>query len=1021
MGAFNPSSPTVRGMEPRVKSYRKVRLDSPLRGVGARVNPGNVTMAADHVYLQRVEGNPGLAVEYVDTLVPTTTTTNYYPGTDAGEVITGWSNSSGTTEYTLLDDQYNTADYMYNTAALSKNATLDLRFRGSAAALTATTRVVAIAVKASVQLSTSTTNSYTVPARGVLNIGGTNYTGPIVRIPRNGLWDIVTLNTWALDPSTNLPWTITAANKLWSATDDEFGIRVGGKIAAGGFSASGLWLEVTTCTENRRGYYYSASPPQSGWTEVALTLIGGALTASTYYYRTIYPLSASPSAYFDVPVLKASVAKAASASASTGEHRQAYDLVLPSAGSPASTATTRGGECPAFLLQDTSGTPINAQSYPYAKTTSQLFYSGDTTDGYGASRGQQVTTAAATAYAGVNLSVGWQDPLRRPNRPLIINVRSGTTTDSGGTLHATAKVEPQDMATGAVQDVLAKFIAGSWTSGATTQYTLFLSSNATSGRGWTVPLIDSRSDNVTSGTTTAAEVQGTTVNGTTDSWITGGTADDRYDFPIALVSPPAAPAFTAAAYAGSGVLYPPGVTITITATALTTAFGGYRVYRRPTRGVAQAWSLIGEVTVPTGYTATNVEANHTSFTDVTAGWGVTGGQWIDGWDYSVTVLNSVTGLESVVGETTDLANVVTPSGHAWLVSNQAPYLNTPLRYAANLQSSPSDVQSTYQVAGRDMAVVRTRAELPSRTWAIDWHNDPDVGEDPARYVKAAAASGRALTLLTQTGDVVTGAVTPPGVNQPVGSPTIEVSGSLLETSRTPAVADANVYAGAKCNGTTQYAAITYATAHNPLTSAFSMVYAGSMSSSASAVAGCIAGAGARYAAFSGTGTANTNIFVVLGASATATTNLNMPTDGSRHVAIGTTSGTAQVAYLDGAVTGTGSTTHGSVDITTGSTGAHGFGAAGGLSFNASTIRAYAYYARVLTATEALAATRYLQGVPGYRMPYGAVFLFDLADARCWNGTATDLTDLSGNRYTSTLTASPTTVGIPYPLGDLEKF
>lgn len=471
------------------------------------------------------------------------------------------------------------------------------------------------------------------------------------------------------------------------------------------------------------------------------------------------------------------------------------------------------------------------------------------------------------------------------------------------------------------------------------------------------------------------------------------------------------------------VLVPPRNLITWSAMSLTTSFGGYRVYRRPTRAAAHPWALLADITVPAGYTAATVEAQHTRFTDYTAGWAAAGGQYADGWDYAVTVINAVTGLESTVGTSTDLANTVTADDDAWLVSNSAPWLNTPLEAAHSTDSAAADAQRVYRVAGRDFAVTRTRAELPPRTWGLSWRRSGQVGEDYARYVKAAATSGSEVTVLTQRGDVATGTVSSPGISHGV-NPVLDLDITLTETGRNPAAAEYNHPAGIVTNGSSSYAATTYSSSFNPGSSAFSLVYCGTFHNAANKVVlGAISGDTTRVYALGGTGS-NVMAFAATGASGAATCSETSATwfDGNRHVAVGTTSGTAQVLYRDGSQVGTSSTTHGAIDIASGGSTPLSVGALGaGILFSAVTAQAWAYYARVLTATEARNASYYLLGVPGYRMPPGAVLFFDLRDDRCWNGTSTLLTDLTGNRNPSTLTGSPAGRGIPWPLDQLERF
>lgn len=509
-----------------------------------RVRPGNITASHIHTYLASVSnGNPGMAVEVLDTLAPTCTTTAYYPATDTGIVPTsgtGWTRSSGAgTFFSHIDDQYDTSDYLSNTSALSAASTLDLQFRGSVTSLSGS-RIVNVTLKATVKLANTTGNSAQVDLRCIVNLGATTYQSPKTTVRRRDVFETVEICQWPVNPSTKVPWTLTEINAILSSSvpaSDEFGIRVGGKLAASGFSVAGMWLEVKTCTENRKGFLYSATPPRAGW--VKHDISDAALSADTRYWLHIYPLRGSSENYFEVPLIKSpNTVEAASAAATTGEQRRAYLTQLTNAGGAVSTFTTFPTETLPALI-DSSGT-IRSQSMPYVSVGEQPFYSGDTGDSYAASRGQEITTAAATDYVAVSVPVGWQDKRRRPDRALVINVRSGTTTDSGGTLHATATLHPTESDQGTITDQVIR-LASTWTSGATTQYRLFFSSTATEGRGWIVPLLDDRSDNIGTGTT-AAEVDGATQNGGTDSYIGDGTANDRFDFPVALIAAPTAPA-----------------------------------------------------------------------------------------------------------------------------------------------------------------------------------------------------------------------------------------------------------------------------------------------------------------------------------------------------------------------------------------------------------------------------------------------------------------------------------------------
>ena len=278
-------------------------------------------------------------------------------------------------------------------------------------------------------------------------------------------------------------------------------------------------------------------------------------------------------------------------------------------------------------------------------------------------------------------------------------------------------------------------------------------------------------------------------------------------------------------------------------------------------------------------------------------------------------------------------------------------------------------------------------------------------------------------MLTPRGDVAVGAVDAPGVAHNL-NPILDLTATLTETSRHPAPVDYNHPAGIVTDGSTNYANTSYSSSFDPGSSAFSLVYCGIPQDGANkAVTGAISGGFTRYYGLTGAGSSAFK-FEVGGASATATASETSSAwfDGNRHVAVGVTTGTAQTLYRDGTSVATAATTHGAVALTTGGNGSLGAGCLGaGTSPSAGVVQAWAYYARALTATEARDASYYLLGYPGYRMPYGPVLFFDLRDDRCWNGVSTTLTDLSGNRNPGTLTGSPSTRGIPWPLDELERF
>lgn len=483
-----------------------------------------------------------------------------------------------------------------------------------------------------------------------------------------------------------------------------------------------------------------------------------------------------------------------------------------------------------------------------------------------------------------------------------------------------------------------------------------------------------------------------------------------------------------------GLLTAPRVALSWSATALGASFAAYRIYRRPARAVAVPWVQIAELGVPAGYAAATVEAQHTRFVDYEAGWAnAAGGQWADGWSYAVTVVDATTLVES--SKVPDTLNVVTFDVHPWLVSNAAPYLNHPLPRVSSFEGADRDTLTAYPVAGRDLQVTRARLELPGREYRVGWDDfgGPTignmVGEDMLRLWRAAAASGRKVCVHRPLGDRVIGAISPAvSARDAAQMLYLAAQARVVETSRDlSAVAGYNLPAGLVLNGSSQYVTTPDNVALDPASSAFTVfcaaAFAGAGSSKYALSKGNGAGAADGYFIRS-TGVANELQFRVDGASAAvnvAETNAAW-FDGNVHVAVGTTSGTAQALYRDGAATpvGTGSTTHGAVANAVALVA--GADNAGGSAFMAcAPLVAWGVYMRQLTAAEAQALAYYLLGYPGWRPPPGPAVFYDLRDARTWNGIGTAITDLAGSGLAATVAASPATRGVPWPLETLDRF
>lgn len=478
-----------------------------------------------------------------------------------------------------------------------------------------------------------------------------------------------------------------------------------------------------------------------------------------------------------------------------------------------------------------------------------------------------------------------------------------------------------------------------------------------------------------------------------------------------------------------GLLVPPRVALSWSATALGSSFYAYRVYRRPARGAAAAWTLIAELGVPAGYTAATVEAQHTQFFDYEAGWANTaGGQWADGWDYGVCVVDATTLSESV--KTLDTLNVATYDQNPWLVCNPAPYLNHPLARVKAFDAQDRDTLTAYPVAGRDLQVTRARLELPGREYRVGWDDfgGPTlgnlVGEDTLRLWRGAAASGRKVCVHRPLGDRCIGAVSPiTGASDRESMLYLDVQGRLIETARdTSDVSGHNLPAGLVLNGSSQYATTPTNTLLNPSGSAFTVFCAAvfpTASGKYHVTKGNIGVASAYGLLNSG---ASTMQFFVNGSGGNATATAADATtyDGSLHAIVGTSTGAAQTLYRDGTQIATGASAHGTVTNAIALVaGANNGGAA---SWSAlAPLHAWGVYLRALTPAEAKALSYYLLGYPGWRAPAGPVVFFDLRDDRTWLGTGTALADLSGNGLTATATAAPPTRGIPWPLSDVDRF
>lgn len=543
MGDFNPSSPTVLGHEWRPSKQRNVVLSSTTQAVAMRIRPGAVTPADLDPYLKAISGTPGLAVELVSTLNPTLdAVSTIFPGSDTDASKSSWvDEAAGTSAYTDVNKKTIASSYLVN----NTQALAELSFRG-ATAVAAGKRVVSLQGNVHIAYPSvaspgqefffyisAAAQAQFAPVENIVNIADTVYgLGGGSTSPVKDPTVYSSPHVW-LNPSTGIPWTLTDVNTITNGTD-RFGIRKRASTFTGEHRVHGLWLTVTTCTENRLACYYTTTGQTVGWARYALIHpdTGGtiaALSANTWYWVVVYALNPTGGASLTLPVLGDPNLVLTSSPSATGNHRVAYDTVIDRG--VVTTATARTGDMFPVLLENPADT-FNAESQPYvAVATAEPGQS------------QQITAASGTTYGAVRFNVGWAYSDVRPDAPLYVEVRSGAGAETGGgSLVATATLPVTKLKTGAITDVQVPFDA-SFESTAVQYYVFFRSASDQ----WRIGYLDTGSDVVT--TLTGAQVNGTTQGGTTDTFVdAAGAQTTRYDFGVALLPETSAPADLASTF-----------------------------------------------------------------------------------------------------------------------------------------------------------------------------------------------------------------------------------------------------------------------------------------------------------------------------------------------------------------------------------------------------------------------------------------------------------------------------------------
>lgn len=555
MGDFNSNTPTARGMEWRPSTVRQYALDSPGRGLMMRIKPGSVTMANLDLFLSKIVGSPGLAVELrqppsLDALPidgPFSDSLRV-PGTVGS--VTGFTNQAGGAATAGEVSDSSDTTYLRNTSAVPAGSPIRCYFQSGIAPGGIYAKNRRVHVRARVRASTY---CYT---RLFLRIGGVNYFADPF-LPTADFADVEA--SWYYNPATGLPWT-DAEVLAFDVGTGFWGVEIQGTLLgtlpAQAFAVAQLDHLADQATEYRGAGSYTTSlggGASPRWVERALSDLGPGLNTNLlvgsygawYYLHVFNWRNASGANYFTVPILTmpSGLVTAASSAATTGEHRLLYETTIGPGGEITRATPIPGAMIP--ILAQTSAPAINSQSQPYVDTPAVSVYSGSPTNW-----GGQITSAAITTYGGVRLPLGWQTLGRQPDAALTIELRHGAgAATGGGTLDATATVQPTDLADGVLGDTLVKFAVAIAVL-ATTQYVLRFVSTATNGRGWKVGTLDTRSDLLGSGVVTA-DVEGATQGGTTDALFSGGAAVTQKDLPAVLLAAPTGPAsLTATPVAG---------------------------------------------------------------------------------------------------------------------------------------------------------------------------------------------------------------------------------------------------------------------------------------------------------------------------------------------------------------------------------------------------------------------------------------------------------------------------------------
>lgn len=446
------------------------------------------------------------------------------------------------------------------------------------------------------------------------------------------------------------------------------------------------------------------------------------------------------------------------------------------------------------------------------------------------------------------------------------------------------------------------------------------------------------------------------------------------------------------------------VSVTWTASSLTTNFGGYRVYRRPVRTPAARWEQVAVIDVPAGLTATQAEARLTEFHDFEA---------VGETEYTVTVVDARTGFESA-WQTGDTVTAPSSRQTTRLVSNAAPWVACETLATDTPGLETADRTVVRELAGRDHAVTRTPLELPTRTWSARWHTFGRTGDSDFAALRAAAASGETVAVIEPLGRRAVGTLVVKQAAEREGGHGWAVDVELVETTRTADPAGYNVPARLAFDGTNDTVTVPDAGVLDPAGAGFTAVWVGiaDTGNSRAMIAKGVPGVSDGWAL--GTDGAGEVIGVFDGLTGTAATTGAAPVAGVACYAATTNGSNSHKVWVDGVEAGTSTTATGSV-ATTGVLCVGSVNAA--WSWAACEARAWAIWNRELDADELADVTAYFAGRAA-DLPAGCVLLHDVADDRCWEGgTDTTLANLAGADVSPDGTVLTGAISGAVPVGD----